>query len=243
MGNYAFRHSHKSHLPLTEFGRANRPHQALFYGAIPSTKVETQRITAIAETSALFQDKEGVNLKGEFYTVSRRRNTHKLSLAEVVFARSAIEANPDIKRSFDAQRRLAAEAGFPDMDFFTDLLIFLSDQFARPKTSHDDYKISTAYADLALRHPNVQGIAFPSVQTDYWGQNLVFPPETVDNHLQVTTLAVQRFYKNKDLNYLNNHKNCENPQDCLTNMAWTDLAPENIASDHYIEDFLAGKVK
>jgi hypothetical protein len=227
---------------LTEFGRANKPHQALFYGATSSTLVDTPRITAIAETSALFQDRNGVNLKGELYTVSRWRNNVPLMLLEVVFSQQALAVNPDIRRNYNNQLQMAAKAGYADMGFYEDLLIFFSEEFARPKDTHHDYKISTAYTELAFKHPDVQGIAFPSVQTDYYGQNVVFPPSVVDQYLEVDVLTVQRLHKNKDRMKLNNFKNCENPQDCLSNIVWTDLDPNYIESDDSIQDFLAGKV-
>ena len=37
---------------LTEYGRGNCPHQPMFYGAVVSTLVRQQRLTALAETSA-----------------------------------------------------------------------------------------------------------------------------------------------------------------------------------------------
>ena len=227
---------------LTEFGRANKPHQPLFYGSVNSSRVGTPRITALAETSALFQDKNGINIEGELYTVSRWENIQDLFLAEIVFSNQAIEANPDIRTAFNNQQKLAAEGGFPDMDFYTDFLIFISDQFARPKATHHDYKISTAYSELVLQHPDIHGIAYPSVQTGYWGQNVVFPPAVVDQYLRPTTLAVQRLHKNMDTMHLNNFKNCENPQDCLTKVTWKDIAPEHIASEEYIKAYLTGKI-
>ena len=71
---------------LTDYGRANKPHQAMFYGAIESTLIDTQRVTAIAETSELFRNRNGVSYDGELYTVSRWKNNSELTLTEIVFA-------------------------------------------------------------------------------------------------------------------------------------------------------------
>ena len=226
---------------LSEFGRANQPHQALFYGSINSTAIPTARITALAETSSLMQDPTSVCLQGELYTISRWTNPQNLTVVEMVFARDAIAINPDISRAFNNQRQFVAQHGV-DVGFYTDLLIFVSEQFARRRNTHHDYKISAAYTELAFQHPDVQGIAFPSVQTHYRGQNLVFPPNIVDQHLQVSVLSVQRLHKNGALFYLNNHKNCENPQQCLNNIQWMDLPPEHIAPDQYIQQYLAGLI-
>jgi hypothetical protein len=223
---------------LTEFGRANKPHQPIFYGAVETTDMKHQRITAIAETSELFQDPNGINLKGELYTVSRWRNQEELTLAEVVFASEAIKVNPDIRRAFEKQTEFAKQEGQDDLEFYTDFLVFISDQFAREKQTHHDYKISTAYVDLVLKHPDVQGVSFPSVQTKYVGVNVLFEPEVIDKYFTVEVLATQRFYKNVQKMYLANHKNCINPNACLDNLIWSDLDPKYLTPEEYIQKYL-----
>lgn len=223
---------------LTEFGRVNRPHQVIFYGAVETTNLQHQRITAIAETSELFQNPDGVNLNGEFYTVSRWTNKKELTLAEVVFSSEAIQINPDIKRAFEKQTEFAKQAGLDDLEFYIDFLVFISDQFARPKQTHKDYKISTAYTNLVLTHPDVQGISFPSVQTRYLGVNVAFAPKVIDEYFSVKVISTQRLYKNKMKIYLANHKTCLNPNDCSDNIIWTDLDPQYLSSYDNIQYYL-----
>ena len=223
---------------LTEFGRANNPHEALFYAAVESTLIGHQRITAIAETSKLFQERRGVSFDGELYTVSRWRNSEELLLAEVVFAQAAIDINPDTKKAFEAQSEFAKSQGTEDIDFYLDFLVFISEQFARPAVTHNDYKISTAYKELIFSKPNIHGIAFPSVQTNYYGQNIVLPPSIVDKYLSVEVLATQRLYKNHMKTLLNNHKNCMNPKDCYNDIQWADLDAKYMSTSEHIQDFL-----
>lgn len=218
---------------LTEYGRANEPHQPMFYGAVESSLVPQQRVTALAETSLLLQDPNGVSFDGELYTVSRWRNSSELFLAEMVFSQGAIQTNPDTKTAFDKQSEFAKQQG-ADVDFYLDFLVFISDQFARPKVTHHDYKISTAYTNLVLSKEGIHGVAYPSVQTAYQGQNVVFPPSVVDQHLTVDVLSMQRLHKNKMKSRLNNVKNCLNPNDCLTDIQWADLDPQYVASKEEI---------
>jgi hypothetical protein len=226
---------------LSEFGRANEPHQPMFYGAIESSLIGHQRITALAETSDVFQNPTAVNFDGELYTVSRWRNINELLLAEIVFSQDAINTNPDIKKAFEKQTEFAKQVAGSDLDFHIDFLIFISEQFARPKSSHHDYKISTAYTNLVLTNPSIHGIAYPSVQTKYLGQNVVFPPAVVDKHLVIDVLAMQRLYKNKMNAYLNNVKNCLTPSHCLESIIWSDLDPQHIAPIEKIHKSLNGK--
>lgn len=226
---------------LTEFGRANEPHQAMFYGAIESSLIGHQRITALAETSEVFQNPSAVDFVGELYTISRWINANELYLAEMVFSQDAINTNPDTKKAFKKQAEFAIQVGSDDVAFYLDFLIFISEQFARPKETHNDYKISTAYTNLVLKHHNIHGIAYPSVQTKYEGQNVVFPPAIVDAYLIVDVLAMQRLYKNKKRSFLNNVKNCLTPNNSLTNIIWVDLDQHYIATTDQIHKYLIGQ--
>jgi hypothetical protein len=208
---------------LTDYGRANKPHQAMFYGAIESTLIDAQRITAIAETSELFRNRNGVSYDGELYTISRWKNNSELNLAEIVFAQKAIDTNPDIKRAFEKQTEFAKQLGTPDIGFYQDFLIFISEEFAREPKTNNDYKIANAYAELVSSKADIHGIAYPSVATGFFGQNVVFPPAVVDQYLTIEVLATQRLYKDRMNMILVNHKNCENPQHCANAIVWTDV--------------------
>jgi hypothetical protein len=223
---------------LTEFGRVNMPHQPIFYGAIGTTDLKYQRITAIAETSELVQNINGVNFDGELYTISRWSNKEELSLVEVVFSSEAIKINPDIKRAFEMQTEFVKQAGIDDIEFYTDFLVFISNQFARPKVTHHDYKISSAYANLAFTHQLVQGIAFPSVQTNYIGVNVAFKPEIIDKYFEIKVVSTEKLYKNKMRMFINNHKNCLSPMKTNQNLYWTDPDPKYLASNEYIQKHL-----
>jgi len=223
---------------MKEYGRANKPHQPMFYGAVESTLLGKQRATALYEISKLLQDRNSVNIPGELYTVSRWKNKEELMLAEIVFAKEAIKTNPDTKRAFNKQVELAKQLNLPDIDFYMDMLIFFSEEFAREKRTHHDYKISNAYTELILTHPDVQGISYPSVPTKFMGQNVVFSPQVIDNFFTIETLVTQRVHKNAGYVFVNNHKNCENPQNDPNNLVWVDVDPKHIASWEKIKQSL-----
>lgn len=182
---------------LTKFGRANKPHEVLFYSAIQTSKLDKARVTAIAETSRLFLDNNSVQMDGELFTVSRWRNKKELIIAEVVYAEEAIKNNEDIKASYEKQKQFAKELEGVDSKFFEDFLIFISNEYARIAKNHNDYKISTAYTELVLTHKDVQGITYPSVQTNYVGANLVLPTKVVDEFLYPEVATTSYLYKNK----------------------------------------------
>lgn len=114
------------------------------------------------------------------------------------------------------------------MGFQLEVIRFISDQFAREKVSHHDYKISTAYADIVVNTAGVAGLAYPSVQTAYQGQNIVVPPRVVDESLRITALSVQRLHKFNEKMVLNNYKKCTNPSACAENIVWSDLDAKHV---------------
>lgn len=220
---------------LVEFGRANKPHQPMFYGATESTAIQVNRITALYEVSKLLQDRDNsINIQGELYTIGRWRNSETLFLAEVVFAKNALKNNPDTRLAFTKQIELANSVNTEDKEFFIDLITFISDEFARKIITHHDYKISVVYTNLALTCPGVHGIAYPSVETDYYGQNVVFPPATRKKYLEVQTLATQRVHKNKIPIFINNHKNCESPNVNPDNLTWIYVGSKYLALEDEI---------
>jgi hypothetical protein len=223
---------------LKEFGRVNMPYQSIFYGAIESTIIKHQRITAIAETSKLFQDINGVNMHGELYTISRWANKVELNIVEVVFSRDAIKINPDIKKAFQMQMEFVKKVGQDDLEFYEDFLIFISEEFARPIISHHDYKISTAYANLVFKHKLVQGISFPSVQTKYVGENIAFEPHIIDEFFEIEALVTQKLYKNKMKIFLGNHQNCSNPKETYHELKWTNTDSKNLQPKEFIQNML-----
>lgn len=191
---------------LNEFGRANKPHQVMFYGAMKTSLLDKPRVTAIAETSALFQDPNGFNLAGEMYTVSRWESNEAFLVAEMVFAKTAIKNNPDVKRAFENQINFADNLDERDIDFYKEFLIFISEEFARKIKKNDDYKISVAYTNLIMEHPDIEGVMFPSVQTNYLGANLVISPGTVDRYFIPKVCSTQILYKTPEKTLITNGK-------------------------------------
>lgn len=188
---------------LTEFGRANQPHQPLFYGALESSLIKQNRLTAITETSKLLRDTESICLEGQLVTLSRWILNKELIVAEIVFSDEALQKNPDTRRSFQNQfeqikHHPLRELGLRQLQFF-------SNEFARKVNSHHDYKISVAYSDLIMNDLGLAGITYPSVQSGYQGQNIVLRTDIVDEHLELDSVSTHRIHKNKMQSIISNY--------------------------------------
>lgn len=188
---------------MRDYGRANSPHQVMFYGAIPS-EMKEQRGIAIAETSDLFRNFEGDCLEGELYTLSRWEVLEDLNVCEIVFSDEALKYNRYVRDSYEKQQSFLNQIELTEEEkkFHLDLLKFISNQFSKIVKNKNEYKISVAYTNLVLDHrPNIKGIAFPSVQTQFLGTNIVLKPDNVDRYLKPTTCTMHKLYK-KEFNYV-----------------------------------------
>ncbi|MEX0997802.1 MAG: hypothetical protein WDZ45_12190 [Flavobacteriaceae bacterium] len=188
---------------LTEFGRANKPFEPLFYGALESSLIRQNRLTAILETSDLIHDTEASNLEGELVTLSRWILKEELIIAEIVFSDEALKVNPDTLTSFKNQFNQIKD--HPLREIGLRQLQFFSNEFARKTNSHHDYKISVAYSDLLMNDYGIAGITYPSVKSGYQGQNLVLRTDIVDEYLELFAVSTHRIHKNKMESSINNY--------------------------------------
>jgi len=212
---------------LTEFGRANRPHQVMFYGALETELIDKPRLTAIAETSDIFRNGGSDCISGDIFTLSRWQAHSEFTAVEVVFSEHALATNPEIQRSYAKQLAFLNEKGLPEEEvkFYLEFLKFISSEFSKPVVNHHDYKISAAYANLALEHPDVEGITYPSVQTEYFGINMVMPPSAVDKYFDPTVCSTQVVYRKGQKSLIANGAHyCDNI-DPTTEISWKETDP------------------
>lgn len=180
---------------MKEFGRANKPFQPLFYGALESSRIKQNRLTALCETSSLIHDTEAINLEGELATLSRWNVKEEMIIAEIVFSDEAIANNPDTYRSFQNQYQQIMQ--YENREFSLKLLQFFSNEFARKTVTHHDYKLSVAYAELIMYEKGLPGITYPSVKSGFQGQNIVLRPDVVDHYLELEAVSTHRLHKSK----------------------------------------------
>lgn len=207
---------------LKSFGRANNPHQVMFYGALETALIDKSRLTALAETSHIFRIKGTDCIEGELYTVSRWETQEEFLVVEVVFSEYALKNNPEVAESFENQKKLLQEHNLEkeELAFHLDFLKFISEEFSKKVTNTEDYKISVAYTNLALLHPDVKGIVYPSVQTEYFGINMVLPPETVNRYIKPIICSTAIVYKKGMNSLIANGKHYCKGIDLLSEINW-----------------------
>ncbi|MDE3740533.1 hypothetical protein [Maribacter polysaccharolyticus] len=203
---------------LLEFGRANKPHEPLFYGALESSLIKQNRLTAFLETSTLLRDTKSVCLEGQLFTLARWVTNKELIIAEIVFSDDALKNNPDTLKSFN--NHFEQIKMHPMREFGLQQLQFFSNEFSKEAKSHHDYKICVAYSDLLLNDYGIAGITYPSVQSGYQGQNLVLRPDIVDKHLKLYSVSTHRMHKNQMESFLGNYFHTQNFGKDNSNFVW-----------------------
>ena len=230
---------------MNNYGRCNLPHQVIFYGALESSVIKQQRVTAISETSRIFRDAESIKIEGELLTLSRWEIIEDIIVAELVFHDEAIQKNPDTLKSFDHHLPMILESD--NREEMLKLMKLFSYEFAKTVLSHEDfnYKISAAYTNLIINDgklldgKNIEGITYPSVVSGFQGQNVVLHPDVVNKKLRLKNVTTHRLHKNKLKSFINNDKMVTNFGENNCNFTWKDADCQFVVPiDKVINEYL-----
>lgn len=189
---------------INEFGRANSPHQSLFYGAMESEYIEFPRVVNLFEISELYRNPS--HKPANFLmTMGKWRIKEDFKVAYLAFNKQNIANIQSIKESYDGYISSYQNAYPKRIDDIDLVLEYFSDEFSkRDIQSHNDYKISVAYTDLAINYASLNGVVYPSVRTDFQGTNVALTIEAVDSYLTLEDVKMMRVYKKGKKTFLDN---------------------------------------
>lgn len=184
----------------TEYGRANKPKQAVFYGSIGTPKIPNSFVSAYLESTPLIREFMASTIpkrtyfsnsvdKYEIFTVGRWKILEDIPILKILLPEESITVNDVIKETFPLEYE----------DSLTDECIqFFRNEFARTDVSKKhsyNYKISSAFVNCMwhLSDSNIKAVLYPSVATGNHGQNVAMLPEIVDKHLKLESVHMFRF--------------------------------------------------
>ncbi len=186
---------------LVNFGRANEPKQSIFYGSIISPKIPHPRIVAYFETSELIKELDKHDNVEEVFTLSRWTILEDIEIVEMIFSDEALKVNDYIKQSLEHQMKNYKD--LPLADHYEFQGKFFSNEFARADIKNNEsfkYKISAAYSNYIWKNSRLKGITYPSVASNYFGQNVALLPEIVDKFLKLELVGMFKFEKKNGVN-------------------------------------------
>ncbi|HEY8929581.1 MAG TPA: hypothetical protein VIM55_10350 [Mucilaginibacter sp.] len=183
-------------LKYIDFGRANLPEQAVFYGSVISPKIERPREVAFKETSYNYKIREDLQDISEVFTMSRWRIKEDIEVLEMIFSDEVLKVSEYAQQSLAHQ-----EKHYKHMSTAAQMenqARFFSNEFSRDDVGKNEaykYKISAAYINYIWEKSHLKGITYPSVQTGYLGQNVALLPELVEKHLELESVGMFKFEK------------------------------------------------
>lgn len=218
---------------IKSYGRANVPHNSLFYGAFKSDIIEHPRFINLLETSEIFRNlNENTVSQADFVmTVGKWQILNDIEIVEVAFDENSIENSPDVKRAFEHHSEKLKKELPEFIEQFEFILKFFSNQFAKKEIkSHFDYIVSAAYTDLAMNWRGFPGITYPSVKADYIGQNIVLSPMAVEQNLKLEIAAMFRVIKDGLETVVIPVKHCTEFGSMNTKFVWLDSNKSKITT-------------
>lgn len=183
---------------IDKYGRANLQEQSLFYGAFESEKIKLPRFVNLIETSEIFRDLENnEQLDKVFYaTLGRWKLKRNTEVIEVIFSEDYLKSDEN-KRAFNYHYQKLIKS-LPDFEQRLKLILeFFTSEFAKKIiSSHHQYKLSAMYFNLSLNSsPNIGGVKYPSVKSDYLGYNLALLPKFLDENFELANVALLEINK------------------------------------------------
>jgi len=178
---------------IEKYGRANLMKQSLFYGAFESENIRHPRFVNLIETSEIFREiAKHEDLDVKFYaTLGRWELKKNTEVLEVIFSEDFLKSEEN-KRAFDYHYK-NLKRDLPDFEErFKLILEFFTSEFSKKTIkSHHDYKLSSMYFNLSLNSsPNIGGVKYPSVKSDYLGYNLALLPEFLDENFELANVSL-----------------------------------------------------
>jgi hypothetical protein len=175
---------------IKKFGRANKPGESMFYGALNYATACTESVCK----GNVFEHDDSIMLTVGVWKFETPLKLVQLPLSEHFFAAFYKMVNfksekINIAEIQSINQKLKNEVG-NNIDF--EKLMFFADCFAKWNIKNDyEYMLSNYFVDRVLNRipefpleEDIDGIIYPSVALSYQEKNIVLKPEVVKNKLR-----------------------------------------------------------
>ena len=172
---------------ILTYGRANRPYQSIFYGSMPTPKIQYPTITLFTK----LVEELRMPIKKDFektMTVGRWIVKEDFEVADSCYSLNYASVSENLEIFQYWKKKLTGT----EIGSISNLkaLSFFADMFAKAEIkNHNDYKLSAIYTEFALRR-KLNGILYPSMKTDYNGKNIAITPKSVEKYLELKQVGV-----------------------------------------------------
>lgn len=166
----------KDILNLKNFGSANEPGQGFFY-----CNDNNNQNTGISESVSIFRGNEECN--EEILTIGVWNLKESIKLAMILPSEEIVGINQEFDEMKYIYNNFENSKEFEGLKNFNE---FLVKEFTLDLKKHkSNYKITCAFSNyIREQFPEVDGIIYTSIKSEYQGTNIVLWPEVVDKKIE-----------------------------------------------------------
>lgn len=198
-GEIFFEHSYELSyrtdiMNINSFGRANEPGQGLFY-----CNDDGNQETGISEAVSIFRG--NTQSQEEILTIGAWDLKKPLSLVMILPTEENSGKNSEFDKMKEFYNSFEKSKEFEDLKKFNE---FLANEFTLDLEKHrSNYKITCAFSNyIKEKFPEIDGIIYASVKSEFNGINIVLWPEVVDEKLDFVAARKSVFRRVADKTFV-----------------------------------------
>jgi hypothetical protein len=177
---------------ITEFGRANKPYQQIFYTGLDMKQAAFEVLQNYRHSYNPYHEHDSV-------TIGAYEVMEDIHLATLIHSSDVHKIRPEMKAHLEKEKEILDFSILGD-DFtksFELILEFFSDQFAKANISNKEYIYSVFYLNHVLNSNDFkpkelnfkfEGVNYPSVARKYQFDNQAMTLETANNKLRLKNI-------------------------------------------------------
>jgi RES domain len=181
-------------LNINKFGRLNEPGQGFFY-----CNDNENQSTGIAEIVSVFRGNEESN--EEILTIGAWNVNKNLKLAVILPNNYNLGLNKEFDKIKEDYNKFYDSEDFEEVKILNE---FIANEFTLDLEKHkSNYKITCAYSNyIKEQFPEIDGIIYGSVKSEFNGTNIVLWPEVVEEKIEFFAARKSIFKRIADKNFV-----------------------------------------
>ncbi len=164
--------------PSKKYGRCSIPGGQVFYGTLPTDKVNEETIrnalaSSIVEASGLTKNARSISSEKYAYILCSLWQVHRpLIVLPILNNLKLVEKSAFLKAAGELHKASIAKFHKDRANDYNAINDFLAAEFSKSVINHEEYKISAHFSHTVLTYGDFDGILYPSVAGEGDGLNL-----------------------------------------------------------------------